>query len=328
MTKTKRKKAPKLKKDQKLVPVRTYKDRLFRMIFREKQELLSLYNALNGTHYNNPDDLEVITLEDVIYMGVKNDSAFLFGNMMNLWEHQSTYNPNMPLRGLFYFSRLYQRYIKEHGLNIYGGRLLRLPMPQYIVFYNGVEDAPDKMELKLSSSFLRNPEANPADASLEVKAVMLNINYGKNRALMRQCRKLEEYAIFIARVRKNLAAGKALAEAVKSAIDSCVKEGILADILSVHEEEVVELFLTNYDMEEHMKLVGKEQYAYGMAQGKAESICLLLEEICILPSAIKEKIYSEEDVDILNNWLKAARWSQSIDEFLQKTGLSTESTLI
>lgn len=99
-------------------PEHKHKDRLFRFIFKDKEQLLILYNALNGTHYDNPNDLEITTLEDVIYLSMKNDVAFLFGNVLNLWEHQSSYNANMPLRGLFYFARLYRQYVEETGLNL------------------------------------------------------------------------------------------------------------------------------------------------------------------------------------------------------------------
>ena len=130
-----------------------YKDRLFRFIFGDRREMLSLYNALNGTDYADPGALEVVTLEDVIYMNMKNDVAFLFGAELNLWEHQSSRNPNMPVRGLFYFARLYKKYVKRHSLNLYSSRLQNLPYPQYIVFYNGRGDEPDRMTLRLSDAF-------------------------------------------------------------------------------------------------------------------------------------------------------------------------------
>ena len=92
-----------------------YKDTLFRMIFRDKKNLLSLYNALNKTSYTNPDDMKITTLEDVIYVGMKNDVSFLFSSIMNLFEHQSTFNPNMPVRGLLYLARIYQNYIRANS---------------------------------------------------------------------------------------------------------------------------------------------------------------------------------------------------------------------
>ena len=153
-------------------PRRNYKDSLFRMVFREKKELLSLYNAINGTAYEDPEELIVTTIEDVLYMGRKNDISFLIKDVMNLYEHQSSVNPNMPLRGLIYISMLYQGYIEQNNLDIYSSTLLKLPTPKYLVFYNGTKAEPDRQELRLSDSFIKREE----QPDLECRAVILNIN--------------------------------------------------------------------------------------------------------------------------------------------------------
>ena len=170
---------------------RTYKASLFQMIFKEKKELLSLYNAVNGTSYDNPDELEINTLENALYMNVKNDVSCLIDCTMNLYEHQSTYNPNMPLRGFFYFSKLYSKYADQRKMNVFSETLQKIPTPQYIVFYNGLKEEPDRQVLRLSDAFLTD------GGCLECKAVMLNINYGHNRELMEKCRPLAEYTEFI-----------------------------------------------------------------------------------------------------------------------------------
>ena len=142
---------------------RKYKDELFRFIFHDKRDLLSLYNAVNGTDYKNPDDLEINTLENVIYLKMKNDLSFLIGASMNLYEHQSTWNPNMPLRGLLYFAELYERYINSMGYRLSGNTRIPLPFPNYIVFYNGLEKEAEQMELRLSEAFEVGKEgADPA----------------------------------------------------------------------------------------------------------------------------------------------------------------------
>lgn len=123
--------------ENQLLPNRQYKDRLFRFIFQDKQDLLSLYNTVNGSAYDNPDDLEFRTLDNILYMSMRNDIAFLIDSRMNLYEEQSSWNPNMPLRGLFYFSKLYSSYVSEKNLNIYAYKRLKLPFPQYVVFYVG-----------------------------------------------------------------------------------------------------------------------------------------------------------------------------------------------
>ena len=108
---------------------RKYKDVLFRHLFRDKQDLLELYNALNNSTYENPEELEVITMEDVIFMKMKNDLPFIIANQLNLYEHQSTYSPNMPLRGLLYFSRQYEGIVAQKKDHLYGSKLIKLPTP-------------------------------------------------------------------------------------------------------------------------------------------------------------------------------------------------------
>lgn len=113
---------------------RKYKDRVFRIIFRDKKELLELYNAVNDSAYTNPDELTITTIEDVVYMGMKNDLSFIIGDVMNLYEHQSSYSPNLPLRGLFYFASLYREQIEDVKQKLYTNAPLHIPFPQYIVF--------------------------------------------------------------------------------------------------------------------------------------------------------------------------------------------------
>ena len=167
---------------------RNHNHSLFVKIFHDKKLLLQLYNAVNGSDYTNVDDLIITTLDDVVYMGYKNDCSFIIGTHLNLYEHQSTYCPNMPLRGFLYLADILQSFIEYNEYNIYGHKLIKLPTPQYIVFYNGTEDFPDKKELYLSDAFESD------DSCLEFKAIMININLGHNKELMGKCRVLEEYA--------------------------------------------------------------------------------------------------------------------------------------
>ena len=213
---------------------RTYKDGLFRLVFQRKEDLLSLYNALNGSNYSNPDELEINTLDNVLYLTMKNDVAFLISGTMNLYEHQSTFNPNMPVRGLMYFSKLYEKYIVTNGIDIYTSTPKKLPFPQYFVFYNGTMDEPDRSELKLTD--LLDMPASPKTSCLECIAIMLNINYGHNKVLMEKCRRLKEYAIFVDAVRKGLSAGAPLEQSLSHAVDSCIDNDILKDIREGYED--------------------------------------------------------------------------------------------
>ena len=246
---------------------RQYKDRLWRMIFNNKEDLLQLYNAINHTDYQNPDDLEVNTLEDVLYLSMKNDVSFLVGGTMNLYEHQSTFNPNMPLRGVFYFSRVYEGYVADNNLMIYHEKRVRLPKPKYIVFYNGTKNQPDSMELKLSDCFENTDNEAPC---LECTATMLNINYGHNQELMKHCRRLEEYSIFVQCVREYIQSEPSVEDALEKAIDTCIHQDVLADFLKKHRAEVTNMILTTYDKDLYEKTLKEDAREEGLMTGRVQ----------------------------------------------------------
>ena len=137
---------------EELKPMKTYKDRMFRMIFSEKEKLLELYNAVSGKNYKDPELLTINTLENAIYMSMKNDISFLIDSRLSLYEHQSTYNPNMPLRLLHYISDLYESMVNP--IKLYGSSPVQIPPPRFIVFYNGEKQQPEWKELRLSDSFM------------------------------------------------------------------------------------------------------------------------------------------------------------------------------
>ena len=235
---------------------RTYKDRLFKIIFEDKKELLSLYNALTGKNYQNPDELEINTIDDVIYMHLKNDMSFILDDWQNLFEQQSTFNPNQPLRGFFYFADLYK--VKYFGKKIYSTRLLKIPTPQYIVFYNGTANMPDRKELRLSDAF-QQPTEQP---DIEVVAHMLNINYGHNKELMERCQKLKEYAQFIDIIRHYLKENEHWSneQAISKAIDDCIKNNILRDILQKERLRVMASILSEFDEVGYKEMIRQEAY--------------------------------------------------------------------
>ena len=242
---------------------RSYKDRLFKIIFEDKKELLSLYNALTGKNYQNPDELEINTIDDVIYMHLKNDMSFILDDWQNLFEQQSTFNPNQPLRGFFYFADLYK--VKYFGKKIYSTRLLKIPTPQYIVFYNGTTSMPDRKELRLSDAF-QQPTAQP---DIEVVAHMLNINYGHNKELMERCRKLKEYAQFIDIIRHYLKENKQWSneQAISKAIDDCIKNNILRDILQKERLRVMASILSEFDEVGYKEMIQDEAIEDGEIRG-------------------------------------------------------------
>ena len=253
---------------------RSYKDRLFRMVFREKKELLGLYNAVNGTSYTDPEALTVVTLENAIYMNMKNDLAVVMDFYMNLYEHQSTYNPNIPLRNLHYVAKELRSW--SGGRTIYGRQLVKIPTPRFFVFYNGRDMQPERQVLKLSDAFM-NPEEDPA---LELKVVMLNINLGRNKELMEQCHTLLEYAQFVDRLR-TCEKSMGREEAVKHTVDACIREGILRDFLLKYREEAIEMCIFEYDEEETLRQLGQQSYEEGVAagieQGRTEGVTVGIE---------------------------------------------------
>ena len=234
---------------------RSYKDTLFRMLFQEKEALLSLYNAVGQTDYKDASQLEIVTLENAIYMNMKNDLAFLINLELNLYEHQSTWNPNMPLRDLFYVAKEYEQLIRKETL--YSSRLVKLPVPRFLVFCNGrMPDQAEKIILKLSDSFEKRtgePE--------------LNINAGCNETLMNACRLLKEYSLYVARVR-SYASQMDMNTAVNRAVEECISEGILADFLLKSRAEVVAMSIFEYDEERERELIKKAEFESGKEEGQ------------------------------------------------------------
>lgn len=239
---------------------RKYKDTVFRMLFSDRKNLLSLYNAVNGSSYEDPDALEIVTLENAVYMGMKNDLAFIVDTGLFLYEHQSTYNPNMPLRDLFYISGEYQKLVDNRSL--YSSSLQKIPAPNFLVFYNGTEKKEDSWVNYLSEAY----ENLTGEANLELKVITLNISEGHNRELMEQCQILREYAQYVAKVRE-YAGTTALNEAVEQAVNDCIRNGILAEFLRKNKSEVIAMSIFEYDKEEEERKLRKAEYEAGLKEG-------------------------------------------------------------
>ena len=236
---------------------RIYKDRLYKMIFNDKSELLKLYNAINGTHYDDPAMLTITTLDNAIYMTMENDLSFIIDMRLALYEQQSTVNPNLPLRFLMYIADIYSAYVKD--MNIYSSKKLQIPLPSFVIFYNGVQSQPDRAEFLLSELF--HPTSN--EPALELKAVMLNINKGHNQELMNACHTLRDYSEYVARIRTY--SGKMpLADAVEKTITECIQENILQDFLLKNRAEAKAMSIYEYDEEKTMRMFRKETLEDGI----------------------------------------------------------------
>jgi hypothetical protein len=252
---------------------REYRDRLFTFIFGSEEHrdwTLSLYNAVNGSDHDDPGDVEITTIREVLYLGMHNDVSFLLADEMSLYEQQSSYNPNMPLRMLQYACSLYEKHLRSHGLNKYGKRLLALPAPRLVVFYNGRDDVPEEGELRLSDSF-----ADGAEADIEVRVRLVNVNPGMGEALKRACRPLAEYSWTVERIRANAAAMSA-AEAVGEAIESMPDGFVIRPYLQAHKAEVRDMLLTEYNEAEAMELFREEGREEGREEATAGNLASLM----------------------------------------------------
>ena len=285
-----------------------YKDRLFTFLFGSEENkawTLSLYNAVNQTDYQDPSAIEITTIREIMYMGMHNDVSILCYDNMDLFEQQSTFNPNAPLRMMQYAGNLFEKYIKQYKLNKYSSRLLHLPVPKLIAFYNGKSDQPDELILKLSKSF---PKGSVSD--IEVSVRMLNINFGKNQKLMEACKPLMEYSWLVAKIRafKKSNDENAVTGAIDRAIAEMPNDFVIKPFLEVHKAEVKGMLLEEYNETEVMELFKEE----GRVEGREEGLELGREEgeLNMLVNLAGKKLISIEQA--------AEEAGMSVDEFIEK----------
>ena len=275
---------------------RKYKDTVFRKLFSDRKNLLSLYNAINGTAYTDETQLEIVTLENAIYMGMKNDLAFIINTNLFLYEHQSTYNPNMPLRDLFYISGEYQKLVDWKKL--YKSTRMIITAPNFIVFYNGTQEKEDCWTDYLSESY----ENFSGEPNLELKVITFNVNEGHNQELMEQCRILKEYAQYVAKVRR-YSEEMELNEAVERAVDESIQENILREFLQKNRAEVIGMSIFEYheDQEEELR---KMEYKSGR-EDKSREVAISLAEDGESVERIAKVLHESEET--IQRWLKSQR---------------------
>ncbi|MBQ3686665.1 MAG: hypothetical protein II932_02420 [Treponema sp.] len=261
---------------------RNHKDSLFCRLFSDREYALSLYNALTGSSYTDADGLEVVTLEDAVYLSQKNDCAVCVQASLALFEQQSTWNPNMPLRGLLYFAAEYAGWLARHKVDVHSSTLVKIPSPSYFVLYNGMEKQVEKTDLRLSEAFEK-----PA-AGYEWTAHVVNVNAGHNTGILERCPLLGEYAAFIADIRQGQAAGLPLAKAVDAAVIYCIRRGgKLAEFMRKHKAEASGMYLFGVDFEkihweaverEAREAARKEMFEEGRRDGLAKGLAEAREE--------------------------------------------------
>ena len=297
---------------------REYKDRLFKFIFgnpENKEWTLSLYNAVNGSSYTNADDIEFNTIEDAVYMSMKNDTSFIIHDSMNFYEQQASFNPNMPMRFLIYAGMVYSKFVQTNeNYHQYSKKQQTAPVPRCVCFYNGTDKKADKVILKLSDSFPLNSKPD-----IEVKVTMININYGHNKELMQACKPLSEYAFFSERIRKNKNKKNTLEEAVDIALDELPDDSIIKPFLIANKAEVKYMCITEYDEERTLAETKAEGRAEGIAEGRAEGEAKGRAEgiaegiLNTLAGLVKDSILTLADA--------AKRAGMTTAEFEAKTGL-------
>ena len=299
---------------------REYKSRLFGFLFgreENKDWTLSLYNAIHGTSHEDISAITINTIEDVVYMGMKNDLSILVSENISLYrtlalyEQQSSYNPNMPVREFMYAGKLYDKFIHSARLNRYGKKLLPLPLPKLVVFYNGTEEKEDECTLSLSDAFKEEIRQNvlhrysemnekpdesriqaevkqifhDADPDIEVKVRMININHGHNRAMLSNCKPLSEYAWFVAQVMNNQAdSGNSeedtqagIGRAIDRAIDEMPEDFEIRTFITANRAEVKDMCLTEYNEEEAMEMLKEEGRQEGLQETRLLDIKNLMD---------------------------------------------------
>ncbi len=283
-----------------------YRDRLFKFIFgnpNHKEWTLSLYNAVNGSNYTDANDIEINTIDDAVYMKMKNDVSFIVDETLNLYEQQSTYNPNVPLRFLIYAGMLIDKYARQRNLHLYGSRLQTIPVPKCVCFYNGKAEREDRTILKFTDGFPLG-----AKSDIEVIVTMININYGHNMELLEGCEPLRDYSWFVdGVVNKQVQDRQSLARAIDETINEMPDDFVIKQFLLDNKAEVKRMWITEYDekrvlaqqLEDGIEIGMERGLKQGREEGKIETMKATVQKLFKKGWSIEE-IAEFEDVDVVD----------------------------
>lgn len=284
-----------------------YRSDVFSMLLLDKRRALEVYNAINDTQYEDPELIEITTLEDNSFsLSIRNDASFVLDAHFSIYEHQSTYCPNMPLRDLIYFASMIQKRVYDQKKSIYGKRLVKIPVPHFVVFYNGIEPAPEHYELRLSDAFEHQTEK----PELELICQVYNINSDNNVGLLKRCPTLRDYMYFVNHVRQyhTQTDGRDLESAIEQAISHCISVEVLKEFLMEHRAEVTKIMTMDYTFEKRLEFecaeAAEEGRKYGIKLGEENGIQKKLHEQ-IRKKVMRQKSLSqiaeeleEEEADI------------------------------
>ena len=309
---------------------REYKSDVFSMLMEDKAYALEVYNALNGSDYTDPEEVELVQLEKGVSLSIRNDASYIIDMNFNFYEHQSTYNRNMPLRSMIYFVNALDDWLKENEHDLFSRKRIMIPTPHFVVFYNGTEKRPEYEEMRLSQSFYHQM----AEPEIELVCKAYNINPQNNQELKSKSTVLNGYTYFVEKVRDYQKKKMSLREAIDAAIEDCIQNHILEDFFRNRKDEVRKVTHLDYTWEKREKLIRKEEYedgkAAGIAEGRsegrsegrisgvAESIIKLLEDQGKISEELQTRIMAEKDLQVLSKWLKLAARVDSIDVFRER----------
>ena len=317
---------------------REYKSDVISMMLQIPEYALDVYNAMNDSVYTDPDMIQIMRLENGISLSVRNDASFFISNYLNLYEHQSTYSPNAPLRFLIYLTNLLKKTIRKRDL--YGRKRVQIATPHFAVFYNGTEKRPEKEVLKLSDAFINRTDT----PEIELTVTVYNINPDNNTQLLEKSEVLRSYMIFVNRVRENLEHQKKIAQnapeydeaayeeelevAINEAIDYCVKHHIMEEFFRENRNEVTKSMVLDYTWERREELIRAEEYEDGKREGleigRAEG-----EKRGRAEGEKLGKIEGERERDrfLINKWLQKGKTIAEIAEDLGKSEEYVESLM-
>ena len=322
-----------------------FSDNVFCMLFREKKNLLELYNALNDTDYTNEDDLAVTTLQGGVYMKYKNDASFVFGQDLYMFEQQASKNLNMPLRFLHYVSDVYREMYPNSELH--RRSMLKIPVPHFVTFYNGRDGMKEEeMVLKLSDMFMERKDnvsqvCTESEPELELKVRVININPncceesvngtqadsqgGRVPEILNKCHTLRDYMTFVNKVNeKKYSKNKDIRAAVTEAVDECIASGILSDFFSEYRDEVIDVSVYDYDEEGRMRVEREEGREEGRIQNLLSQIIKKVQkskEINTIASELEEE---PDTIKPLYDAVVAAAPDYDIDKIMMRISHSSK----
>ena len=255
---------------------RNHKDSLFIDLFCKdkvegKENFISLYNALHQSKLDLAStELKEVNIENVLYTVRSNDIAMLVDDrLVVLLEHQSTINENMPLRLLEYVSRVYEQLIPIRTR--YKKKAMKLPYPEFYVFYDGKDSYPAEKTLKLSDAFIipEKKYLKKKNISLEILVKVININIGANNSILKHCKTLEEYSTLVELVRESKQENPD--SSLEETLTKAIKNGILSEYLQRKSSEVRNMLIAEYSYETDIEVQREEAFEEGAEQTKIQT---------------------------------------------------------